>query len=70
MIIHTVLPSMIGFGAVIHNLLFDQSNISLFVGSSQRARIQAIFAADFDIEGCSQDEMDRTYRLETKRGMI
>ena len=52
--------------AVIYYLDFDQSN--MLTGASHRARIQAIFAADFDIEGCSQEEMDRTYRLETKRG--
>ena len=42
----------------------------LSLGASHRARIQAIFAADFDIDGCSAEQMDRTYRMETSRGWI
>ena len=50
---------------------YIDSNIQYsLLGASHRARIQAIFAADFDIDGCSAEQMDRTYRMETSRGWI
>ena len=40
------------------------------LGDSHRAKVPAIFAAEFDIEGCETSQQVKTYRIETKRGTI
>ena len=38
------------------------------LGDSHRAKVPAIFAAEFEIEGCEKSQQVKTYRIETKRG--
>ena len=38
------------------------------LGDSHRAKVPAIFAAEFEIEGCETSKQVKTYRIETKRG--
>lgn len=40
------------------------------LGDSHRAKVPAIFAAEFEIEGCKTSQQVKTYRIETKRGTI
>ena len=65
-----LLPS-VGNGHIATNVFTD----TLFVngvytgrlGESHRARIQSLYASEWEVEGCADPQ--RTYRLDTRQGM-